>query len=233
MIFGTGNQAFSLKGVILVLVGVGLALGLALMDSDLVNPLESMAQYERERVENQRAAERSEIDIQHYAALQEAQTQAELQRIADETAYLQQLHQEELERARLAHEQELQAAWERERVKQQVLQFAAYTAITVGGLCMLALGIGRAVYIARLRSVSVPVSVRVPAQAAADAEVWTPEQKRQAREAARQREREERAWALQELAMARRHSELFQGAVQPERARPQSELFENLLSLTT
>jgi hypothetical protein len=202
MYYGNGNIAAAFRGIILTLFAIGLVVGLALTGSDLINPIRSIANYQRDQVETQRLAEQNRIDLQHYAAQVAAQTQAELQRLTDEGAYRRQAYRQTLEQARLAAEQERQAAQEREALKLHLLRLAGYTAILVTALSLLALSIGAAVRIAKTR----------PAPARPTADVWTPERRRQAVAAAKQREREQRAWALrqQELATERRFYDLFQ-----------------------
>lgn len=217
--YGGGNYWSGLVGVIFVLVAIGLILGLVLTGSELVNPFEGLSQYEQNRVENRRLAQQSEIDLQQYAILKEAETQAQLQRIAAEIDHLQLTYQQERDLARQAREQELRIAQEREALKLQLLRVAGFTAIAVAGLCLLTLSAGAAVRLARVR----PAPAR-------RAEVWTPERRRQAIAAARQREREERAWARQreEEEARMRFSELLRTVAHSERPG-----FEDLLSLPT
>jgi hypothetical protein len=171
------NQASTLKGVILILVGIGLVLGLALIGSDLVNPIKSVAEYQQAQVERERMAQQNEIDLRQYEVLQEVHTQAEVAKLGENIRYLQQ-----------AHEQELQHTRERAALELQLLRNAGHAAIAVVAPSLLALSIALSVHIARQRP--------VPVEATAD--LWTSERKRQEIEAARQREREQRRQALHE-----------------------------------
>lgn len=220
MLYGGGNHWSGLIGVIFVLVAIGLILGLVLTGSELANPLEGLSQYERNRVENRHLAQQNEIDLQQYAILKEAETQAQLQRIAEELNHLQLAHQQERDLARRAREQELRIAQEREALKLQLLRVAGFAAIVVAGLSLLTLSAGAAVRLARAHT--------APARRPAD--VWTPERRRQAVAAARQREREERAWAQQqeEEEARMRFSKLLRAVAHSERPG-----FEDLLSLPT
>ncbi len=75
--------------VILVLVVVGLVTGLALSNSDLINPYRNQAEAERIRQEAAIQARRDAIDLQTYQREQELRLQALEQQQADERAYRQ------------------------------------------------------------------------------------------------------------------------------------------------
>ncbi len=186
----------ALAGIIVLLVGIGLLLGLALTDSDLVNPIKSVAEFQRDQTETQRIAQENEITLQQYKVLQEARTQAEVERLEEEIRYQRQLHEQELRRLeeetqhqRRMHEQALRDAQKRAALERQLLQLGGYVAIAVLGLALLSLSIGFSVHLAGRR----------PAHAGTSADVWTPERKRQAIEAARWRERRQREQELHEL----------------------------------
>jgi hypothetical protein len=233
------SQASTLKGVILILVGIGLALGLALIGSDLVNPIKSVAEYQQGQVERERIAQQNEIDLHQYEVLQEARTQAEvaklqadirhlqqaheeeLQQREAETQHLQQVHEEELrqreaetQHLQQLHEQELHHTRERAALELHLLRSAGHATIAVVAPSLLALSIALNVRIARRR--------HVPVEATAD--LWTSERKRRAIEAARWRERMEREQELrehelhgQETALPTGLSELFGMHVGPDR----------------
>lgn len=202
MFYGSGDPAAGLRSIVLILVAIGLVLGLALIGSDLINPIRSISQYQRDQVETQRQSRQNEIDLEQYEVRAVAEAQAMIQRLSDETAYRWQSYQQELEQARLAAEQARQAARERDALRLHLLRIAAYAAIAVAGLSLLALAIGWAVRIARTQ----------PTSARSVADEWTPERRRQAVALARQREREYRAWVLHqdELTVERRLYDLFQ-----------------------
>jgi uncharacterized membrane protein YccC len=188
----------ALVGIIVILVGIGLLLGLGLVDSDLVNPISSISDYQRAGVETQRAAQQNEIDLRQYEAVQEARTQAEIQKLEEEVQYLQQLHEQELENSQRAHEQKMRQNQEWIALEQQLLRLAGRAAIVVFGLYLLSLSIGFSVHFAKRR----------PMYAEADADVWTPERKRQAIKAARWRERERREQELREQELRQQELDL-------------------------
>lgn len=173
------------KGIVLALVIIGLVLGLALGSSELVNPFSSLSEYQRAQVETQQVTRQNE-------ALQDARAQAEAQKLQDEIQYLQQAHEQELERLQLAYEQERQQDQEQAALEQQLFQLAGQTFVVVLGLCLLSFSVGGSVYVARMRPARI--------------DVWTPKRKRQAIKAARQHEREMRQ---RKIESQERLSELF------------------------
>lgn len=219
----------ALLWIVVILVGIGLCWGLTLDDCDLVNPLSSMSEYQRAQVETQQIAQQNEVDLRQYEALQEAHTQAEVERLQEELRYLQQAHEEDLRRReeetrylQQVHEQELQKARERDAWELQLLQLAGYTATAVLGFSLLSFSISFSVYVARRR----------PAPAVTSADVWTPERKRQAIEAARRQEREERKVALrqQKFDLQERLRELYSATVGSNGHEGPDELFSESLS---
>jgi flagellar motility protein MotE (MotC chaperone) len=215
----TANQS-PYKGIILTLVGIGLVLGLALIGSDLINPITSVAEFQRAQVETRRAAQQNEIDLRQYATLQEARTQAEMTKLQEENRYLQQTHDEELRRSeeerqylQAVHEQALQNGQAQTALGLQLLRDAGYIAIPVVALSLLALSIGLSVRMAKRHLASATMST----------DVWTPERKRQAIAAARWRERmlrEQQAREQEQLRQAadlqERLSQLFGTHVGPD-----------------
>jgi len=195
MYYKSSNQSSGNKGVILVLVCIGLVLGLALIRCDLVNPVTSVAEFRRAEVETEQLAQQNEIDLRQYEALQEASTQAEIEKLQEETLYLKQTHEEDLRRmmeetryVQQAHRQELQRAQERAVLALQQLRLLGYTIIAALGFALVSLSVGLSVYIARRR----------PVRAKSGNDVWTPERKRYAIEVARQREIKQREQELSE-----------------------------------
>jgi len=146
----SANQSSSYKGIILILVGIGLVLGLALIGSDLVKPITSVAEYQKAQVETQRAAQQNEIDLRQYQDRQDARTQAEIAKLQEEVQHLQKLHEEELQRAReetqhlqQIHQQELRQAEGRAALELQLFRVAFHTFLAVMGFSLLSLSIGR------------------------------------------------------------------------------------------
>ena len=187
MRYQSANQTSGTKGIILTLIGIGLVLGLALIKSDLANPIKAVADFRRAEVETNRVAQQDEVDLRQYEALQEARTQAEIEELREELQHLQQTHEEELRRSeedtqylQRVHEQELQHTQELAALKVRLFRLLGYTGIAVIGVALLSLSVGFSVRIARRR----------PAVVGTSAEEWTPERKHQAIEDARQRERE-------------------------------------------
>lgn len=220
----SSNQAPGTKGVILTLVGVGLALGLALIKSDLVNPIRAVADFRRAKVETEREAQQNEIDLRQYEALQAARTQAEIERLREEIQYLKQTHEQDLRQMeeetrylQLAHEQNLRYAQEQAALRMQLLRLLGYTGITALGLALISLSVGFSVYIARRHPPSTKVS----------ADVWTTERKRRAIAVARRRERESRQQGLE---FQERLRELFSTPVGSNGHEDPDELFAEPLS---
>ena len=100
--------------VILVLVGIGLIMGLALISSELVNPFTGMSRYERAHVETRRIAQQYDIDMKGYEAEASSHRQQvhamELQGLAEENR-----HRKEMDALRMQmledqynHQQQLQ-----------------------------------------------------------------------------------------------------------------------------
>ncbi|HET90175.1 MAG TPA: hypothetical protein ENN99_05485 [Chloroflexi bacterium] len=169
-------------GVILALVGIGVLLALGWSDSDLVHPISSIAEYQRDQLEMEREAQENAVDLRQYEILQAAQTQIEIQKLEEDARYREQRHEQDLKNRQEAHQQQMEHEQEQAALEQQLLRWGAWAAIVAGGLSMLALSVGISIRIARPRLVSV--------RAATDE--WTPERKRRAIAAARRRERRHR-----------------------------------------
>jgi len=82
-----------LKGVILILVGIGLVLGLGLVGAELINPFQGAANYKRSLVETNRADQQNQIDLENYEAIKKKNTEVELQHLENEI-YFQKQQQE-------------------------------------------------------------------------------------------------------------------------------------------
>ena len=218
---GYGREGFSLMGIILIVAVIVLLLGGCLFisttftQSDPVTPTGS-------------CIKQDEIP-------REVQTQAKPQELIDETAHLQQMREGELENAQPAYEQELQASRESAALRSQLLRFGGYTLIVSGELCLLALSIGGAVYISRLRPARTTNQPPTRAETQSSTNVWTPERKRAEIRAARTHEREERKKSLRqkELVVEERFQQLFQRPAGPHGPKNQAELFQDLLTLTS
>ncbi len=191
-----------LLGITAFLVACGLALGLTLGNVDLANPITSLSEARRAEVETQRLAQQNDIDLQQYAVLQAAHTQAEMARLEEETRHLQQIHEQELRHLQQVREQEIRQIQEQAALKSQLLQLAGYTVIVVLGLSFLAIVAGLSAYI--VKQISAPVTKR--------SEAWNPERKWRMIQAARQREREYRQRELTLCEIPPDYSELFSKA---------------------
>jgi len=125
----TSSPFAGLVGVVVVLVVIGSVLGLAISGTDLPNFITRPAEVERIRSETQIEADKGKIDVQNYGKIEEARTQAEVQRIqAEAENYRLQLDQDrEIQRQR--SEMELELA----RIASMVFYFAlAGTIVAVG-----------------------------------------------------------------------------------------------------
>ena len=145
--------------VILVLVGIGLILGLALIRSDLVNPFTGMSEYERAHVETRRIAQQYDIDMEGYEAEASSHRQQvhamELRQVTDEIRHQQEMnalrikmledqynHQQQLQEKEL---QRIQAIADFEKV---VLEIAGIVLPWAVGLAVIFLSIALSLRIA-------------------------------------------------------------------------------------
>jgi TolA-binding protein len=103
-------------GPMMLLVICGLVVGLALVGSDLINPISSWAETQRYQSETQRIDEQNAVDVTQYEVLREAQTQAEIRRLNEEIAQQEQLYQAELQR--LSEERQQQKRMNEEEIRQ-------------------------------------------------------------------------------------------------------------------
>jgi len=88
--------------LVLAMVVIGLVVGLALSNSDLVNPYRSQAEAERIRQEAALQSQRETIDLQAYQREQELRLRALEQQQADERAYRQARQETQLFLMRMA-----------------------------------------------------------------------------------------------------------------------------------
>ncbi len=136
-------------GIVAFLVGCGLLIGLALTRSDLVNPITSLSESQRYRVETQRIAEQDAVDIEQYKILLAAQTQAEVLRLNEETAQQERLHRAEIQRLNEAmqqtqrmHEEEIRQAQEMAAVKINLLNIVGIIVASSIGISSIVLSLG-------------------------------------------------------------------------------------------
>ncbi len=88
--------------LVVVMLVIGVFAGLAISDSDLVNPYRNQAEAERIRQEAAIQAQRDAIDLQTYQREQELRLQALEQQRADEQAYRQAWQEAKLHLLRMA-----------------------------------------------------------------------------------------------------------------------------------
>lgn len=130
---GTSGQG--LLGLAVFLVVCGVIIGLALIGSDLVNPITSLGELQQHQAETQQLAAQEAVDIEAHKKLSEAQTQVEIQRLNEELAQQERVHQMEVQRLRA----EMQQA---ERLHQEELRQAQTWAalkmrlVEIGGLIL-------------------------------------------------------------------------------------------------
>jgi len=122
-------------GIVTVLGLMGVVMGLALSGSDSLNFSVAEAAARASDQETQVLTQRAEIDLSYYRAIQEARTQAEIERMRIE---------------REAQQRELEYALARQRAQaDQDLALAAitrYTMLAVGAIAALAMSAGLAVF---------------------------------------------------------------------------------------
>lgn len=136
-------------GPMMVLIICGLVVGLALVSSDLINPITNWAEAQRYQSETQRIDEQNAVDIKQYESLREAQTQAEIQRLNEEIAQQAQLHQAELQRLseemqqqKRMNEEEIRQAQEMAALKLRLANTAAIVVASGVGLSLIILSLG-------------------------------------------------------------------------------------------
>ena len=144
---GTSGQGW--LGLAVFLVICGLFIGLALIGSDLINPISSLAESERYRTQTQRMVDQDMADLEQYKKQREAETQAAIQQFNSDLAYQKQLHQVEIQRLNAelqqqqkTHEEEMRQAREMAALKQNLLHTAGIIiAISIGiSLIIVSLG---------------------------------------------------------------------------------------------
>jgi TolA-binding protein len=147
---GTSGQGW--LGLAVFLVICGLVIGLALIGSDLINPISSWAESERYHAETQRIIEQDSVDLEQYKKQREAETQAEIQRLNGDLAQqarlyeveIQRLNEEMLQKQQM-HEEETRQAREMAALKLSLLNTAEIIiAVSIGiSLIILSLGVIR------------------------------------------------------------------------------------------
>jgi hypothetical protein len=171
-----------------VLIVIGAVVGLALGQSELVNPFSSYSQLERDQVETKYLEQQHQIDIEFYAQSKQAELDAQVEQ-----------HQQALVLAAERQRHELAQAEQREQVVNSVLG-VALVAIPLAVLITSVAGAYYLVCAGRRQQTVAQTSV------APIANKPNASQYKIMREAARQREREERQ---HEIDSQKRMQELF------------------------
>ena len=133
----------------MLLVICGLAIGLALVGSDLINPISNWAAAQRYQSETQRIDEQNAVDIKQYELVREAQTQTEIRRLNEQIVQQGQLHQAEMQRLneerlqkQQIHEEELRQAREMAELKLSLLNTAGIILAVSIGISLIILSLG-------------------------------------------------------------------------------------------
>jgi hypothetical protein len=187
MNYTPNNQTSAWPRIILILVTIGFIVGIALLGSDILNPIQSISRYQSEQLERDNARWESEIDRNRYIIISKAQTRATLLLLSEETQHLQDMNSEELNQVRRLNEQELRRIEQRNSLTCTLIAYACYAAIAVVVISATALSVGFSIRIARGSPKQATAT-----QAAAGGH-WTRQRRRAAIEAARSRERVWRA----------------------------------------
>ncbi len=144
---GTSGQGW--LGIAIFLVICGLIIGLALVGSDLINPISNWAEAQRYQSETQRIDEQNAVDVTQYEVLREAQTQAEIRRLNEGMAQQAQLHQAELQRLneemqqqKRKNEEEIRQAQEMAALKLRLANIVAIIVASSVGLSLIILSLG-------------------------------------------------------------------------------------------
>lgn len=144
---GTSGQSW--LGPMMVLIICGLVVGLALVGSDLINPISNWAEVQRYQSETQRIDEQNTVDVKQYEALREAETQAEIRRLNEEIVHQEQLHQaemqqlnEEMLQKQQMHKEELRQAREMAGLKLSLLNTAGIVLAVSIGISLIILSLG-------------------------------------------------------------------------------------------
>jgi len=144
---GTSGQGW--LGLAVFLVVCGLIIGLALVGSDLINPITRWAESRRYQTETQRITEESAVDIEQYKILQEAQTQIEIRRLNEQIAQQERLYQAEIQRlnaeilqTQQRHEEELRQAREMAALKLNLLNTGGLILAGSVGISLIILSLG-------------------------------------------------------------------------------------------
>jgi TolA-binding protein len=133
----------------MVLIICGLVVGLALVGSDLINPISNWAEAQRYQSETQRIDEQNTVDVKQYEALREAETQAEIRRLNEQIVHQEQLHQAEMQQLneemlhkQQMHEEELRQAREMAALKLRLLNTAGIILAVSIGISLIILSLG-------------------------------------------------------------------------------------------
>lgn len=144
---GTSGQGW--LGLAIFLVICGLIIGLALVGSDLINPISSLAESKRYQAETQRLVEHNNLQTKQESELLEAQTRAEIERLEAEAAHRVQLYEletqrleAELQRANQVHQEEIRQGREMAALKRSLLNTAGIIMTVSIGVSLIILSVG-------------------------------------------------------------------------------------------
>lgn len=144
---GTSGQGW--LGLAIFLVICGLVIGLALVRSDLINPISSLAESKRYQAETQQLIEQNNMQAKQESELLEAQTKVEIERLEAEAAHRMQLYEletqrlkEELQRAGQVHQEEMRQAQEMAALKRSLINTAGIIITVSIGVSLIILSVG-------------------------------------------------------------------------------------------
>lgn len=125
----------------MLLVFCGLIIGLALVGSDLINPISSWTKSQRDQVETRRIAKQDAVDIEQHKVLAEAQTQAEIDRLNEEAIQRERIHQLEIQRLNEEAQRADQIYQEERRQAQEMAVLMLSLVNTAGMIITVSLGV--------------------------------------------------------------------------------------------
>jgi len=144
---GTSGQGW--LGLTIFLVICGLVIGLALVGSDLINPISSLAESKRYQAETQRLIEQNNLQVKQESERLEAQTRAEIERLEAEAAHRAQMYEletqrlkAELQRANQVHQEEMRQAQEMAALKWSLINTAGIIMTVSIGMSFIILSVG-------------------------------------------------------------------------------------------
>ncbi|MGC9394261.1 MAG: hypothetical protein ACP5J4_05350 [Anaerolineae bacterium] len=144
---GTSGQGW--LGIAVFLVICGLVIGLALVKSDLINPISSWVESQRYQAETQQLIEQNTIQTEQQSRLLEVQTQAEIDRLKEDAIQQERIHQleiqrlnEEAQRANQIHQEEMRQAREMAALKLNLLNTGGIILAVSIGISLIILSLG-------------------------------------------------------------------------------------------